>query len=164
MNKFQSLPMSLCLTSLILGSWLLPIQAQTPNTSATKTVKKVVTLQQPNGNNLNFDIVGSREQVNNTAAVLATVLGAGVNPSDAKVVIPIVLAGADPVATTDLILSLNGLVKDKTNVDLTKLNQAINAYNTIVDKADANSLKSLNKTVEFTTIGDLLQKLRAPLS
>jgi len=163
MSKLQSLRISLCLTSLIVGSWLVPVQAQIPNNSATETVKKVVTLKQPNGENLDFEIVGSQKQANNAAVVFATMLGAGIESSEAKIVIPIVLAGADPVATTDLVLNLNGLIKDKTQVDLTKLNRAINAYNTIVDKADANSLKALSNTAEFTNIRGLLQKLREPL-
>ncbi|MEH2006338.1 hypothetical protein [Nostoc sp.] len=158
-----------------------PIQAPTLNSSPIETVKKVVTVNKPNGETFNFEIVGPRDKVKNAAIVLAFVLAAGVDPSAANTAISLGLTGADPLSITDLILSLNGLVTNQnavglvtnqnavglvTNqnaVDLTKLNQAINAYNAIVDKADRNSLKALNNTPEFTNIGGLLRNTRAPL-
>lgn len=139
------------------------IQARTPNSSSVETVKKVVTLNKENGETLNFEIVGPRDRANNAAIIVASVLAAGVDPSAAKASITLGLTGADPVSTTNLILSLNGLVANQTVVNLTKLNQAINAYNTILDKADRNSLKALNNTAEFTNIGVLLRNIRAPL-
>ncbi|MEH2418869.1 hypothetical protein [Nostoc sp.] len=140
-----------------------PIQAQSFNNSLIETIKKVVTLKQPNGETFNFEIVGPRNRVNNADIILAFVLAAGVDPSAANTSIRLGLTGADPISTSDLILSLNGLVTNQNAVNLTKLNQAINAYNTIVDKADTNSLKALNNTTEFTNIGGLLRNTRAPL-
>ncbi|MBN3874674.1 hypothetical protein [Nostoc sp. JL33] len=140
-----------------------PIQAPTLNSSSIETVKKVVTFNKPNGETFNFEIVGPRDKVKNAGIILAFVLAAGVDPSAANTAIRLGLTGADPISTTDLILSLNGLVTNQNAVDLTKLNQAINAYNTIVDKADTNSLKALNNTTEFTNIGGLLRNTRAPL-
>ncbi|MEH2381612.1 MAG: hypothetical protein V7K27_22445 [Nostoc sp.] len=140
-----------------------PIQAPTLNSSPIETVKKVVTVNKPNGEILNFEIVGPRDKVKNAAIVLAFVLAAGVDPSAANTAIRLGLTGADPLSITDLILSLNGLVTNQNAVDLTKLNQAINAYNTIVDKADINSLRALNNSTEFTNIGGLLRNIRAPL-
>lgn len=142
---------------------ILAVQAQTPNSSSIEVIKKVVTLKKRNGETLDFEIVGSRDKVNNAAVVAALLLGAGAEPSAAKTSIALVLTGADPLSTTNLILGLNGLVTNQSGVNLTKLNQAINAYNTIVDKADTNSLKALNNTAEFTNIGGLLRNIRAPL-
>ncbi|MHC5935004.1 hypothetical protein [Nostoc sp.] len=141
-----------------------PSQAPTLNSSSPiETVQKVVTFKKPNGEILNFEIVGPRDKVKNADIILAFVLAAGVDPSAANTAIRLGLTGADPLSTTDLILSLNGLVTNQNAVDLTKLNQAINAYNTIVDKADINSLRALNNTAEFTNIGGLLRNIRAPL-
>ncbi|PHM07097.1 hypothetical protein [Nostoc sp. 'Peltigera malacea cyanobiont' DB3992] len=140
-----------------------PTQAPTLNSSSIETVKKVVTFKKPNGEILNFEIVGPRDKVKNANIVLAFVLAAGVDPSAANTSIRLGLTGADPLLTTDLILSLNGLVTNQNAVNLTKLNQAINAYNTIVDKADSNSLKALNNSAEFTNIRGLLQNIRVPL-
>ena len=137
-------------------------QAQTFNTSI-ETVRKVVTFKKPNGEILNFEIVGPRDKVKNANIVLAFVLAAGVDPSAANTAIRLGLTGADPLLTTDLILSLNGLITNQNAVNLTKLNQAINAYNTIVDKADSNSLKALNNSAEFTNIKGFLQNIRVPL-
>ncbi|MBG1262386.1 hypothetical protein [Nostoc commune] len=162
-SQLKSLLISLSLSPLFLGLGYFPSQAQTPNSLSGETITRVVTLKKTNGENLSFQIVGLHDRANNAAIVLATVLGVGVDANVAKIVISIVLAGADPVLTTDLILNLNGLVTDQTGVNLTKLNQAINAYNTIVDKADANSLKALNNTPAFTSIGALLQNLRERL-
>ncbi|MEH1908415.1 MAG: hypothetical protein V7L05_00195 [Nostoc sp.] len=142
-----------------------PSQAPTLNSSSPiETVQKVVTFKKPNGEILNFEIVGPRDRVKNANIVLAFVLAAGVDPSAANTAIRLGLTGADPLLTTDLILSLNGLVTNQNAVDLTKLNQAINAYNTIVDKADSNSLKALNNSADFTNIRGLLQNIRVPLS
>ncbi|MHC5719738.1 MAG: hypothetical protein ACYTX0_48795, partial [Nostoc sp.] len=141
----------------------LPLQIQTPSSSSIETVRKVVTFKKANGEILNFEIVGPRDKANNADIVLGFVLAAGVDPSAANSSIRLALAGADPLSTTNLILSLNGLVTSQNGVDLTKLNQAINAYNTIVDKADSNSLKALNNSAEFTNIGGLLRNMRAPL-
>ncbi|MEH1865281.1 MAG: hypothetical protein V7K69_09745 [Nostoc sp.] len=163
MSQFKSLLISLSLSPLLLGVGNFPSQAQTPNSLSEETITRVVTIKKTNGENLSFKIVGPREKANNAAVVLATVLGVGVDAGAAKSVISIVLAGADPALTTDLILNLNGLVTDQTGVNVTKLNQAINTYNTIVDKADTNSLKALNNTPEFTAIGGLLRNLREPL-
>ncbi|MBN3892394.1 MAG: hypothetical protein HWQ43_25705 [Nostoc sp. JL31] len=163
MNQFKSLLISLSLSPLLLGLGNFPSQAQTPNSLSEKTITKVVTIKKTNGENLSFQIVGPRDKADNAAVVLATLLGVGVDANAAKTVIPIVLAGADPVLTTDLILNLDGLVRDQTGVNVTKLNQAINTYNTIVDKADTNSLKALNNTLEFTAIGGLLRNIRERL-
>ncbi len=141
-----------------------PSQAPTLNSSPIETVRKVVTFKKPNGEILNFEIVGPRDKVKNANIVLAFVLAAGVDPSAANTSIRLGLTGADPLLTTDLILSLNGLVTNQNTVSLTKLNQAINAYNTIVDKADSNSLKALNNSADFTNIRGLLQNIRVPLS
>ncbi|MEH2317802.1 hypothetical protein [Nostoc sp.] len=143
---------------------ILPLQAQTLNSSLMETVRKVVTFNKPNGEILTFEIVGPRDKANNADIILAFVLAAGVDPSAANTSIRLGLAGADPLSTTDLILSLNGLVTNPNDVNLTKLNQAINAYNTIVDKANTNSLRALNNTPEFTNIGGLLRNTRAPLN
>jgi len=139
-----------------------PTQAPTLNTSI-ETVNKVVTFKKANGEILNFEIVGPRDKVKNANIVLAFVLAAGVDPSAANTSIRLGLTGADPLLTTDLILSLNGLITNQNGVNLTKLNQAINAYNTIVDKADSNSLKALNNSAEFTNIRGFLQNIRVPL-
>lgn len=139
-----------------------PTEAPTPNTSI-ETVTKVVTFKKPNGEILNFEIVGPQDKVKNANIILAFVLAAGVDLSAANTSIRLGLTGADPLLTTDLILSLNGLITNQNAVDVTKLNQAINAYNTIVDKADSNSLKALNNSAEFTNIRGLLENIRVPL-
>ncbi|MHC5671722.1 hypothetical protein [Nostoc sp.] len=141
----------------------LPLQIRTPSSSSIETVTKVVTFKKGNGERLNFEIVGPRDKANNADIVLAFMLAAGVDPSAANSSIRLALTGPDPQSTTDLILSLNGLVTSQNGVDLTKLNEAINAYNTIVDKGDTNSLRALNNTAEFTNIGGLLRNIRAPL-
>ncbi|MHC5724753.1 MAG: hypothetical protein ACYTXY_11545, partial [Nostoc sp.] len=141
-----------------------PSQAPILNSSSPiETIKKVITFKKANGEILNFEIVGPRDKVKNADIVLAFVLAAGVDPSAANTAIRLGLTGADPLLTTDLILSLNGLVTNQNTVSVTKLNQAINAYNTIVDKADSNSLKALNNSPDFTNIRGLLRNIRAPL-
>ncbi|BAZ22072.1 hypothetical protein NIES4073_29530 [Kalymmatonema gypsitolerans NIES-4073] len=48
-------------------------------------------------------------------------------------------------------------------VDVSQLNAAIKAYNGIVTKSDAETLKKLSKNLEFIEIGRVLKELRAAL-
>jgi hypothetical protein len=166
MNKktLQSLLFSLSLSTMLVGVSNLPSQAQTPADSSPESIKRVVKLKQANGESLNFEISGQPQRVNQAAATAAIMLAAGVDASGVKTSIALVMAGAEPESVSDLILSLNGLIRENTDVNLTQLNQAITAYNDIVDKADAKVLQEISKNSEFLTIGEVLRQLRQPIS
>lgn len=50
------------------------------------------------------------------------------------------------------------------NVDVNKLNDAINAYNQIINESDAETLRKLSQNEEFVAIGNVLRELRAGLT
>lgn len=68
------------------------------------------------------------------------------------------LEGFDSEATLGTGLQLVRLI-----VDVSQLNAAIKAYNGIVIKSDAETLKKLSKNLEFIEIGRVLKELRAAL-
>ena len=73
------------------------------------------------------------------------------------------LAGADPEAVSNLMLSMGGLIQNNV-VDPTRLAIAITAFNTIVNKADLATLTALKEIPEFTDIRSFLAELRKPIS
>ncbi|MBD2665187.1 hypothetical protein [Richelia sinica] len=164
MNKktLQSLLLSLSISTMLVGVCSLPSHGQN-SASSPETIKKVVTLKQANGESLNFEVSGQPQRVNNAAATAAIMLAAGVNASGVKTAIALVMAGADPESVGNLILGLNGLIRENSDVNITQLNQAITAYNDIVDKADSNVLQEISKNSEFLNIGDALKKMREPI-
>lgn len=71
------------------------------------------------------------------------------------------MAGIEPVqlvATTQL-----AQTRDSSKVDINQLNGAVKAYNDIVLKSDAQTLKKLSKNPEFVEIGRVLKELRTSL-
>jgi hypothetical protein len=61
-------------------------------------------------------------------------------------------------------LAMSGMVNAEKVVDPTRLALAINAFNTIVDKADLATLTALKEIPEFVDIKAFLTELRKPIS
>jgi hypothetical protein len=162
-NKLKSLLVALSLSPILVGFWYLPSQAQTPQNSSSEKVTRVISITKDNGENTDIEISGRRDRVDQAASVAATLLSAGVAQSGVKVSIDLVLAGADPEAVGNLELSLSGLVPTNGDVNINQLNQAITAYNTILDKADTQTLQTISKNTLFIDTGFLLKQLRKPL-
>ncbi|MFM7578457.1 MAG: hypothetical protein ACKO5Q_16160, partial [Microcystaceae cyanobacterium] len=76
--------------------------------------------------------------------------------------INLTLAGADPESVANLMLAMGGMVT-KDSVDLTRLALAINAFNSIVQKADLDTLKALQDVPEFTDIRTFLFDTSKPI-
>lgn len=156
MPKFFKLLLPLGLAAFCLNLSPLPSQAQTGQ------VNNTLTLEKPGTETKEFSVNGTPERANPAAVVGAITLGAGVELDAAQIGINLTLAGADPESVANLLLAMAGMVNEN-QVDPTRLALAINAFNSIVDKADANTLKSLQELPEFTDIRTFLVELRKPI-
>jgi hypothetical protein len=61
-------------------------------------------------------------------------------------------------------LAMGGMVSGGNQVDPTRLATAINAFNSIIDKADADTLNALQELPEFIEIRTFLAEIRKPIS
>jgi hypothetical protein len=136
-------------------------QAQTSkDEQITRTIKFEKAGEEP----IEFSVNGTVDRVNPSAVVGTIMLGAGIGIDPAQTAINLTLAGADPTSVANLILATSGLIGSGNVVDPTRLALAINALNSIVDKADLATLTALKEIPEFTDIRAFLAELRKPIS
>ena len=110
-----------------------------------------------------LSINGTADRVNPASVVGAISLGAGVTIDAAQTGINLTLAGADPESVANLMLAMGGMVMNN-EVDVTRLALAINAFNSIVQKADLNTLQALQELPEFTDIRTFLFETSKPIT
>jgi hypothetical protein len=132
-------------------------QAQT---TKDEQVNKTIQFTSEGKEPVEFNVNGTIDRVNPAAVVGAISLGGGVELDPAQTGINFALAGADPESVSNLMLALAGMISGGNEVDPTRYALAINAFNTIVDKADLNTLTALKEIPEFTDIRTLLADLR----
>lgn len=137
--------------------FLTPVQAQD-----APQVTNTLTLQKQGEAPKQLSINGTKDRVNPASVVGAISLGAGVTIDAAQTGINLTLAGADPESVANLMLAMGGIVTNN-QVDLTRLALAINAFNSIVQKADLDTLKALQDVPEFTDIRTFLFDTSKPI-
>jgi hypothetical protein len=160
MKRLSSLLLSLSIFSLVLNVFGLPSQAQTAEDGQ---ITNTLTLENPGQEPTEFSVNGTPDRVTPASIVGAISLSAGVEIDAAQTGINLVLAGAEPDAVANLMLSMGGLIQNNV-VDPTRLAIAITAFNTIVNKADLATLTALKEIPEFTDIRAFLAELRKPIS
>jgi len=74
---------------------------------------------------------------------------------------PVQLVASTKKLTADLVMAQKG---ETPNVNIQKLNDAINAYNNIVMESSPEVLQKLTKDPQFLEVGKLLKQLRATLN
>jgi hypothetical protein len=159
MKQWPCLFFSLCLVPLTVNIFASPSQAQT---NSRGQVTNTLTLEKEGKEPTEFSINGTENRVNPAAIVGAITLSAGVDIDAAQTGINLSLAGADPESVANLLLALSG-VAENNQVDATRLASAINAFNSIVDKADLATLTALKELPEFIDIRTFLAELRKPI-
>jgi hypothetical protein len=159
MKRLSCFLLSLSFIPFAVNALGLPGQAQmTKDGQVTNTL----TLEEPGKEPVEFSVNGTPERVNPASIVGAISLGGGVELDNAQTAINLVLAGADPDAVANLLLSMGGMIQNNV-VDPTRLAIAITAFNTIVDKADLATLTELKAIPEFTDIRTFLADVRKPI-
>ena len=159
MWKFSKLVFSLGLiTALVTVSGL---KAQAQNDSQ---VSNTLSYEKKGQKPTQLSVNGTVERVNSASVVGAISLGGGVELDAVQTAINLTLAGANPDAVSNLMLAMGGMVSGGNQVDPTRLALAINAFNSIIDKADADTLNALQELPEFTDIRAFLAELRKPIS
>lgn len=159
MWKFSKLVCSLGLiTALITVSGL---KAQAQNDSQ---VSNTLSYEKKGQKPTQLSVNGTVERVNSASVVGAISLSGGVELDAVQTAINLTLAGANPDAVSNLMLAMGGMVSGGNQVDPTRLALAINAFNSIIDKADADTLNALQELPEFTDIRAFLAELRKPIS
>ncbi|MFM7383191.1 MAG: hypothetical protein ACKO1W_09115 [Microcystaceae cyanobacterium] len=136
---------------------VMPAQAQD-----APQVTNTLILEKPGEPPAQLSINGTEDRVNPASVVGAISLGAGVTIDAAQTGINLTLAGADPESVANLMLAMGGMVT-KDSVDLTRLALSINAFNSIVQKADLDTLKALQDVPEFTDIRTFLFDTSKPI-
>jgi len=159
MKQLSCLFFSLCLVPLTVNIFASPSQAQT---NSGGQVTNTLTLEKEGKEPTEFSINGTENRVNPAAIVGAITLSAGVDIDAAQTGINLSLAGADPESVANLLLALGGVAANN-QVDPTRLALAINAFNSIVDKADSATLAALKELPEFIDIRTFLAELRKPI-
>lgn len=150
---------SLTLSSLITSASVAPAFSQSINNSA-EVLTKTITLEKEGRIEEKLQIKGTSSQIEDVLTITTALYYLGIDIASIRLASQFILAGADPLETGNLMLALNGMAMDDQNVNLNQLNGAINAYNAIIDKADADAIASLKNTPAFMDIGRFLKELR----
>ena len=105
MKRLSSFLLSLSLIPFVVNGLGLPSQAQmTKDGQVTNTL----TFEEPGKDPVEFSVNGAPDRVNPASIVGAISLGAGVDIDASQTAINLVLAGADPDAVANLMLSMGG--------------------------------------------------------
>ncbi|MEB3191047.1 MAG: hypothetical protein VKL42_11955 [Snowella sp.] len=163
MINVQTFFISCLLSPLFLGYWLSPISAQTlptlrpelENSSSTTTIQ----LTAPNGENLVFPL-NSSANIPEVKVTATTLLTTGVSKNAISIAIDFVQGGANMGSVVTLMQNLQGLVQENNQVNIAQLNQAIAAYNRIVDTSDLATLETLKTMPAFLNIKELLEEIQ----
>jgi len=162
MQKFAKLILLLGLVPLSVNTLSLASHAQTTD---NEQVTRTLSLEKAGTPPQSFSINGEADKVNPAATVGAITLAAGITIDASQTGINLALAGADPESVANLMLALSGMIPDGQTVNPSDLALAINAFNSMISKADAQTLTAMQNNVpEFGDIRNVLYSLRACLS
>ncbi len=113
---------------------------------------------------------GTLAQIANAAGFLAAAFATGLTPSQVAPFSEMALAGADYRDLVPLFNAVSGLIPPQPQprsatlaVDPTQLEEAIQAYNRIVDNSTTETLVALGENSDFVALGRSLQQLRAAI-
>jgi hypothetical protein len=160
----QALRSSLLLSSFLLGTGLLPLQAQnlpesSPALQNDFSQGKSITLTAPDGKSFVFNL-NSSARIPVATVTANTLLTIGVSPEAIPIAIDLVQSGANSDSVVTLMQNLQGLVAADNQASIAQLNQAIAAYNQIVDKSDLATLEALKTMPAFLNIKGLLELIQ----
>lgn len=160
----QALRSSLLLSSFLLGTGLLPLQAQnlpesSPALQNDFSQGKSITLTAPDGKSFVFNL-NSSARIPAATVTAHTLLTIGVSPEAIPIAIDLVQSGANSDSVVTLMQNLQGLVAADNQASIAQLNQAIAAYNQIVDKSDLATLEALKTMPAFLNIKGLLELIQ----
>lgn len=161
MKNLITLFASLTLSSLMMSISVSPAFSQSVNREEVLT--RTITLEREGQIREQFPVTGTRSEIEDVLTIITALDYFGVDLASIRLASQFILAGADPTETGNLMLSLNGMAMEGQDVDVNKLSSAINAYNAIIDKADAEAIASLKNTESFIDIGEFLKELRAAI-
>ncbi|WP_414529038.1 hypothetical protein [Nodularia chucula] len=142
------------------------VDLEVVNDSETLTpVINVPTQVQDNLNRVADHILNQPAPANSPLSTIRHILPGGVNalPAANNLEAAIVHSGVSTSTATALVGSLNGLTGESQNVNIHKFNDAVTAYNQILNESNPHVLQSLGNNPEFRTINHLLQQFRGAL-
>ncbi|EAW43313.1 hypothetical protein N9414_22948 [Nodularia spumigena CCY9414] len=121
---------------------------------------------QANLNRVANHILNQAAPANSPLSTIKHILPGGVNTLAAThhVQSSIVRVGVSPSTATALVNSLNGLTGETQNVNIYKFNDAVTAYNQILNESSPEVIQGLGHNPEFLTINNLLRQFRVPLN
>jgi hypothetical protein len=145
-----------------------PTVAQASGSSSILVTSAVLTLQ--GGTPMVAPLRGTLAQIANTTGFLAAAFATGLTPSQIAPFTEMALAGADYRELVALFNAVSGLIPPQPQprstviaVDPTLLEEAIQAYNRIVDSSAPETLATLSQNSDFVALGRSLQQLRAAI-
>lgn len=145
-----------------------PTVAQAGGSSSILVTSAVFTLQ--GGTPMVAPLRGTLAQIANTTGFLAAAFATGLTPSQVAPFTEMALAGADYRELVTLFNAVSGLIPPQPQprstviaVDPTLLEEAIQAYNRIVDNSAPETLATLSQNLDFVALGRSLQQLRAAI-
>ncbi|MBD2230074.1 hypothetical protein [Phormidium tenue] len=145
-----------------------PTVAQASDSDPILVTSAVFTTQ--GGTPMVVPLRGTMAQISNTTGLLAAAFATGLTPNQVAPFTEMALAGA---SYRDLVLLFNaasGLIPPSPQprttalaIDPTQLEEAIQAYNRIVDNSTPETLATLSANSDFVALGRSLQQLRAAI-
>ncbi|MBD2107730.1 hypothetical protein [Nodosilinea sp. FACHB-13] len=145
-----------------------PTVAEAGGSGSILVTSAVFTLQ--GGTPMVAPLRGTLAQIANTTGFLAAAFATGLTPSQVAPFTEMALAGADYRELVTLFNAVSGLIPPQPRprstviaVDPTLLEQAIQAYNRIVDNSAPETLATLNQNSDFVALGRSLQQLRTAI-
>jgi hypothetical protein len=121
---------------------------------------------QDNLNRIADHILNQPIPANSPIVTMRNILPGGVNALTAAhhLQSAIIDLGVSPSTAAALVGSLNGLTGESQTVNIHKFNNAVNAYNQILNDSNPHVLQSLGNNPQFLTINSLLQQFRNALN
>ncbi|MBD2114423.1 MULTISPECIES: hypothetical protein [Cyanophyceae] len=145
-----------------------PTVSQASGSNTILVTSAVFTLQ--GGTPMVAPLRGTLAQIANTTGFLTAAFATGLTPSQVAPFTEMALAGADYRDLVALFNTVSGLIPPQPQprstalaVDPTLLEEAIQAYNRIVDNSTSEILAALSQNSDFVALGRSLQQLRAAI-
>jgi hypothetical protein len=145
-----------------------PTVAQASGSDSILVTSAVFTL--PGGTPMVAPLQGSLAQIANAVGFLAAAFATGLTPSQVAPFTEMALAGAAYQDLVPLFNAVSGLIPPQPTpratalaIDPTQLEEAIQAYNRIVDNSTPEVLAALSENSDFVALGRSLQQLRAAI-
>jgi hypothetical protein len=145
-----------------------PTVAQASGSGPILVTSAVFTMQ--GGTPMVAPLRGTLPQIANAVGFLAAAFATGLSPSQVAPFTEMALTGADYRDLVPLFNAVSGLIPPQPQprstalaVDPTQLEEAIQAYNRIVDNSTPETLAALNQNSDFVALGRSLQQLRTAI-